>query len=121
MHADVVEVRQIAPIAEVGEGLIKKAGTSTCDGGKLLREACLRGVEVGAVPLGRGCSGMQVGAHALPEPEFAGGAKVWSGKAGAQESKLDPQRVEFLVVAKGVADIGHIAGGPVGHGSPFEF
>ncbi len=58
---------------------------------------------------------MQVDAQPLAEAQFARRRHLWWHHAGVEERQPRTQRVEFGVVAVGVADFGDIAGGPVGH------
>ena len=59
---------------------------------------------------------MQVGAHTLAKAQLAGSAHLWGDQTCVQEGEFDAKGVEFGVIAKGVANVGHVAGGPVRHG-----
>ena len=115
VQADVIELRQIGAGTELVEGFVKQLGTGFSHAGQLLSKSRLSRVEVGARPLHHAGSGVQVGAHALAEAQFAGAAHFRRHQARVQEGQPHTQRVQFCVVTVGVANVGHIAGSPVGH------
>lgn len=93
-------------------------GTGCCDQG--LGKGGLRRIEVSGVPSAIGGSCVDVGTHALAVAQFAVDTVVWGHQTGIQKGQTGTQGVEFLVVAKGVANVGDVAGGPVGHGGGIQ-
>jgi len=58
---------------------------------------------------------MDIGGEPLSKAEFTGGGDGRGDQSGVQERQLKALGVEFGVIAKGVADVCDVAGGP-GHG-----
>jgi hypothetical protein len=52
----------------------------------------------------------------LAKAQLTGSAHLGGDETRVQEGEFDAKGVEFGVVAKGVANVGHVAGGPVRHG-----
>jgi len=102
---NIVKLGQVWALGEVGEGVVYQLSVGTGSRRQVLGESRLAGVEVGAVPLSDGGGSVDVGGNALTEAEFAGGADAGKRQACFQESELDAQRVEFSVVAIGVANV----------------
>jgi hypothetical protein len=117
VHADEVEVREVAALAEGFEGLLLQIRPMTGELRQLLREARVGGIEVGPRPLGAARGRVDVHADALAKAQFAGVGHLGGMQAGLQEGQLRPRRIELGVVAVGVVDLGHVAGRPFGHGS----
>ena len=116
MQADVVKLRQLGAIAKLVERLVKELGAGVGHARQLLRKTGLRRVEVGTCPLHHAGGCVQIGAHALAKAQFASAAHFGRHQASVEKRQAYAQGVEFGVVAVGVANVGHIAGGPVGHG-----
>lgn len=63
---------------------------------------------------------MQVDAHPLAKAQFAGRVHDRAMEAREQQRQPGPERVEFLVVAVGVVDLDHGAGGLVMDGASWS-
>ena len=56
-----------------------------------------------------------VGIQHLTKAQFTGGPHRRKNQALLNEGQANPQRIEFAVVAVGVANVGDVAGGPGAH------
>jgi hypothetical protein len=115
MQADVVELGQVSAMGKVGKRFVVQLGVCTADSGQLLGKCGLAGIEIGALPRGHRGGCMQVGGQALAKTQFTGVAKLRQAQASVQKGELDAQWVQLGVVAKGVANVGHIACAPIAH------
>ena len=61
------------------------------------------------------CHCVDVGRDTLPETKLTGCAHLWVRKSLIEEGELHPLGVEFLVVAKCVANVGDVTCSPVSH------
>ena len=105
--------KQAGPGAKVGKRIVVQLRGCARNRCQLLRKPGLAGVEVRAMPLRDTGSRMQVGAHALAKPQLAGRPAVRHRQARVQKRQPQAQRVELGVIAEGISNIDHVAGGPV--------
>ena len=115
VQADVVKLRKVGSMTKIGKGLVIQMHGCAAGHTEFLRKSRLRGVEVRAVPRGDRGRRMNIGAQTLTKPKLARDANVGTDQTVAQESQLDSVGIEFLIVAKSVTNVGHIASGPVAH------
>ena len=109
MQADEVELGQIFAPRELFEGVVEQPGPRPRHPRQFTRKGGLRRVEIGGAP-GRGRGrGVDVHAQALAKTQLACRPLLRRRQARVQQGQLRAQRVQFLVVAVGVADVGHVA------------
>ena len=113
VQANAVKFGQIRAVAKVGKGLIHQMRRCARGLRKGLRKTRLRRVEICAVPgAGTGCS-VHIHAHPLAKTQLTVHALSGWHQARVQKRQAGIHRVQFGVITKGVANVGHVAGSPI--------